>query len=104
MLVGVASARRGSAGRSLAARLLARLLTAFLRLGRVMGRGAACAGLWLLLRGVLGSGLVLALRSTEHSGHPSLRGQLSRFAKRCCGKHLFEVDGCRLLLTEMRPF
>ncbi len=34
----------------------------------MLDRGAACAGLWLLLRGVLGSGLVLALRSTEHSG------------------------------------
>ena len=34
-----------------------------------MGRGAACAGLRLvLLRGGMRSALVLALRSTEHSG------------------------------------
>ena len=68
-LVSVASsARRGSAARSLAVRLLAPLLTALSGLGRVLDRGAACAGLWLLLRGVLRSALVVALRSTEHSG------------------------------------
>ena len=61
-LVGVASARHGSAARSLAARLRARLLTALSGLGPVLGRGAACAGLRLaLLRGVLLSALVVAL-------------------------------------------
>ena len=118
-LVGVASsARRGSAGRSPAVRLLARLLTALSRRVRALDRGGAWAGLWLaLLRGGLRSALVVALLSGD--GLPlrrnaatvkaalstlGLRGQLSRCSKRCCVKHLFEVDGCRLLLPEMQPF
>ena len=64
-LVSVASARRGSAGRSLAVPLRALLLTALSVPARVLDRGAACAGLWLLLRGVVRSALVVAWRSGD---------------------------------------
>ena len=64
-LSSVAWALDGSAGRSLAARLLARLLTVWSGLGRVLDRGAACAGLLRLLRGALRSALALALLSSD---------------------------------------